>query len=148
MSSTALSQALLAKCGFETRDVNATARQIRILGRVAQTRVGDVLLLIHALKTKEAQNVGWTVDISKSYFLLNGRVVYCWRLIFQSSTEFTTTIIQDICKVINASPKSAYRELEEAPLVGARPDRNMQNSKGKGAGFLGQLKIGRALSGS
>lgn len=148
MSSTALSQALLAKCGFETRDVNATARQIRILGRVAQPRVGDVLLLVHTLKTREAQNVGWTVDISKNYFLLNGRVVYCWRLIFQSQAEFTTAVIQDICKTINGSPRSSSRELEEAPLVGARPDRNAQTASGKGAGLLGQLKIGPALRGS
>lgn len=149
MSSPALLQALRTKCGFEVRDVNQPSpKQMRLLGRIPQSRMGDMLLLIYALKTREEQGPGWTADISKNYFLLGGKVVFGWRIIFQSNEAFGEKHVSDICKVVNTTPNSSRREVTEAPLIGATANRNAQGANGKGAGYIGQVKIGPQMRGS
>ena len=82
-----LSQALRTKAGYEVATATPSDKQLRLLGRAPQDRMGDMLLLIHALKSAVEQSPGWDVDISKTYILRNGKVVFGWRFIFQSADD-------------------------------------------------------------
>lgn len=142
-----LSRALHSKCGFEVRTANDdNPRQLRMLGRAPKERMGDMLLLVNTLKMAEEQGAKWTCDISKMYLRRNGKVLYAWRFIFQA--EDVSQQINDIIRAVSKAPKSSRRELEEVPLIGVSADRNAQGANGKGAGFLGQIKIGPQLKGS
>jgi hypothetical protein len=124
--------ALRTKCGLQVLESGLGERQIRILGRLPQERMGDWLLFIHhALVQLDDKKPGWTVDISKHYFLYQRKVVYGWRLIFQAPkiVEFLPSILN----AVMGAPESARREIMEVPLLGVGPNRNSP-THGRGAG--------------
>jgi len=114
--------------GFELVNQSTTETQARLMGRVHRNAMGAWLILVQNLLLRSGQ--GWSVDISKQYFLRDGRVVYAWRLIFQGKE--LERAMPDICQTIINAPR-AKSVIEEQPLVGARANRNAPNAKGKGA---------------
>lgn len=140
-----LLKALRNKTGFDVVDSNIKAGQLRLLGRVPQLRTGDMLLLIHALKTRATQSPGWDVDISKMYLLRAGKLVFGWRFIFQALTGSIESHMPDVLRTVNRTKPSARREVMEMPLLGASAHRNEQTASGKGAHYSGRARVGPLL---
>lgn len=139
-----LGMALKLRCGFEVVQVTPSEKQLRILGRLPQLRMGDWLLTIHHIITHVTDNSpGWTVDISKHYFLRGPKVVFAWRLIFQGPDIVRQ--VPSIINTINGSPRSNRTEINEMPLIGASADRNAQSPTGKGAGLMGTVAVGPSM---
>jgi hypothetical protein len=134
--------ALAMKSQFVVLQEDETPRQLRIMGRSQLDRWPFFLPIIHTLLTRSAQpESGWTCDISKQYFLSGGRVLYGWRIIFQSpvmADRYT-----DIIASINSAPRPARVELESQLLPGYKPGemRGGVNAKGKGASAAGSLPL-------
>lgn len=132
MDSAHLARLLRAKTGFEIVDFNPKETQLRILGRLPSTRMGDWLATVHALYSHAEKQSHWTVDISKYYFKRNGKVVYAWRMIFQAdSIEMR---MDGILAALSVMPTQSVKEIDQFPLVGVGADRNVPKN-GKGAGF-------------
>ena len=73
---------LLECAGFEVVSHSGRETQARLLGRVPRPMVPGWLIIVRHLLMQSGSQ-GWTVDISKQYFLRGGKVMYGWRLIFQ-----------------------------------------------------------------
>lgn len=139
-----LTSALRTKCAFVVKNINdENPNQLRILGSVPQSRLGDWLLIMDNLHQR-AVGAPWTVDVSKPYFRLKNKLVYGWRLIFQSVDEIAR-YGDDIASAIQSAQQSARREVEEFPLMGSV--RGGQNSRGKGAGYMGEILTGPSFKG-
>jgi hypothetical protein len=126
---------LRAKCGFEVADVTTSETTARFLGRLPKDRQGDWLLVIHRLLLDGAKR-SWKIDISKSYFLRGGKLVYGWRLILQGGQP--VSMLEDAINSVVAAPQTARAEITSAPLVGASIYRT-QEIDGKGVGAGGGL---------
>jgi hypothetical protein len=123
-------KALLAtRTGFEVLDLQLSANQLRIVGRVLPNASKHWVLLVHRLLTV-SKSSAWKVDISRNYFLRSvgdtERLFYTWRLIFEASNMASQ--IESIHAAVNSAPRPARVELEEFPLTGA--DRTHKNGKG------------------
>ena len=140
-----LTTALRSKCGLQTLESSSNERQIRLLGRLPPIRTGDWLLFMHhALSHIAAKQPGWTLDVSKHYFLYQTKIRFGWRLIFQAPKieEFLDSIVN----IVMSAPMSSRQEVMEVPLLGVGPDRNSpQNGRGAG-GILTHLTGPAALS--
>jgi hypothetical protein len=142
MDLTPIKQALRTKVGFEALTANAGARQIRMTGRMPQTRIGDYLILVHHIEGwLERKNPGWTMDASKHYFChpKTKKVVFEWRYLF--GAEDIVKHLHDIQSAILSVPGSSRNEVMEVPLVGASPDRNA-HVRGKGVGLTDRTPTG------
>ena len=127
--------ALGSRAGFETVSETATDQQLRVIGRVSQQGMPNWLIVIQQLLLNQ-EDAPWNVDISKQYFLRGGKVLYGWRLIFQG--EELESYLDQIIEIVHGSPH-AKRTVDEVPLVGCSPDRNVPK-RGKGAqGVLGAV---------
>jgi len=137
--------ALAKKSGFEVLQENESDRQLRIMGRSHLERWPFFLPIIHTILTRSGSGSSWTCDISKQYFLSDGRVLYGWRFIFQAGKSSRTLTEQypDIISAINSAPRPARVELESQPLPGYKPGqiRGGVNEKGKGASAAGSLPL-------
>lgn len=134
--------ALATKSGFQVLQESETPTQLRILGRSHTDRWVFFLPIIHTLLTKVGQGgLGWSCDISKHYFLSDGRVLYGWRFIFQSSN--LAAHYADIIMTINSAPRPARVEVDSQPLPGYKPGqiRGGVNEKGKGSSSAGSLPL-------
>ncbi len=131
-----LSTLLKSRFGLEVRDMSQPSpKQLRILGRLPQVRMGDWLLGMHHVCTHVARRPNtWTVDFSKNYFVRNGKIVYAWRIIIQA--ESVEKYAQDIINAFTGAPHSARGEIMEIPLMGASTIRG-RNDRGKGASTIG-----------
>jgi hypothetical protein len=70
---------------------------------------------------------GWSVDISKQYFLRSSKLFFGWRIIVQGAN--LPAVLQKITEVIQRVPP-VTAQLDEVPLH-ARPDRNaLRNGRG------------------
>lgn len=134
----ALLTLLRSKFGYEARDVTPTKKQLRILGRLPTPRMGDWLVGMHHVHQGMVRRPGWSVDFSKYYFPRNGKIVYAWRLIFQSVDDQPIEAhIPDIMNTFSGAPQSSRGEVMEIPLMGASTlSRNAQGG-GKGAYTIG-----------
>lgn len=128
--------ALHRKVGFEIVGETVTPNQIRVIGRLPQPNLQNWLVTLQRLFTK-AEGAPWNVDISKQYFLRNGKVLYGWRMIFQA--EEIATHLEDIVATISTAPK-ARADLDEVNLY-AGEDRNALRM-GKGAQPSGKAVVG------
>lgn len=124
---------------FEVLDQGVGETQLRLLGRLPQERVGDWLVFMHHICTK-MQSHKWKVDISKSYFLRDGKIVFAWRVIFQAPD--IEAELQNIINVVSTSPKSSRTaETTSIRLGNASANRNAYRN-GKGAALLGKARVG------
>lgn len=134
--------ALAKKSGFEVLQESETPKQLRVMGRSHLDRWAFFLPIIHTLLTRTSRpENGWTCDISKQYFLSDGRVLYGWRFIFQSADLVTQ--YGDIIMAINSAPRPARVEVESQLLPGYKPGdvRGGVNAKGKGASVAGSVPL-------
>lgn len=114
--------------GFELVNHNSTVNQVRILGRVPKESMNSWLVIIHQL-LKLSESSSWSADISKQYFLRQGRVLFGWRVILQG--ENVEGYMGVLCEAVSNAPRPKVI-LEEQRLYGASPDRNAPRG-GKGA---------------
>jgi hypothetical protein len=132
------------KSKFEAVDVQETATNIRILGRVRQdgtsTPMDNWLLMMNAIAEREEKpGCPWKVDISKKYFRRGSKFIFAWRLIIQGSD--LPEQLTEIISACTGSPISSRNEVFEVSLPGSRSDRNAHNN-GKGAGAMGTVPVG------
>jgi hypothetical protein len=143
MNLTPLKTALKTKLGFEALQATVNAKQIRILGRLPNQRMGDLLIFVHHIHLDwlERKNPGWTVDISKLYFPhpQTKKVVFGWRFIFGG--DEIEKHLPDIVNAVAGTPGSSRVEVMEVPLIGASPNRNV-HVRGKGVGLTDKTPTG------
>lgn len=138
--------ALKMKGGFETVNHTSTPGQIRLLGRVSKEYTPGWLIVVQQLLLRSGHG-GWTIDVSKQYFLRGDKVMFAWRIIIQvagATAENTAeSRLGEVAEVIGNSPKPRVVVMEE-PLPGVKGDRNIvsANSRGKGAQGVLNAKVG------
>jgi hypothetical protein len=144
MDLTPLKTALRTRLGFESLTATSSPKQIRLTGRMPQPRMGDYLIFIHHIYEQwlKRKNPGWTMDASKHYFThpQTGKVVFEWRYIF--GAEEIEKCLPDIHNAVLAAPGSSRVEVMEVPLIGAGPNRNAHNARGKGVGLTDKTPTG------
>lgn len=134
-----LIRTLKLRGGYEMVSNNAGSNQLRLLGRVPSPLVKGWLVIVQQILLRSAE-APWSADISKSYFLRGGRVMFGWRLIFQG--EGIEQHINDIITTITNSPRSRAT-VNEQPLAGASANRNRQTPGSlKGAAPAGKAVVG------
>lgn len=133
---------LMTKCRLEVVDLNTSANQIRIIGRIPHDDAGQNVqnfLIITKNFLIAAKTSSWNVDISKNYFLKevgeSEKVVYGYRLIFQG--EDMNQHLPQICSVVDGSKPPSRVQLESFPLHGQTAERNVGKNE-KGARPLGR----------
>lgn len=129
---------LQVRGGFEAVNHSTKNTQLRILGRVPPQSMDGWLIIVQRLLMASGKS-NWTVDISKPYFLKNGKVVYGWRLIFQGEEIWNQ--LDDIAQLIFNSPRPK-KILDEQPLPGVSGDRNVPSASGKGAQGVLRAAVG------
>lgn len=129
------------KAGFETVTHTQKANQLRITGRCHPDRWGFFLPVIYTLQRTAEKDGTWSCDISKQYFIRNDRIVYAWRLIFQS--EGLSERYEYIANVVRGAPNPTRVEVEEVLLPGYKPGdvRGGVNAKGKGVASTGSVPM-------
>jgi hypothetical protein len=138
-----LIRTLRSVIAFETAEKSVAQTRVRLLGRLQlpKNAQGDWLVFLHHIHTL-SERFPWNLDSSKLYFKRDGKLVFGWRLIFQTEDESALdNHIDQICNGMKRAPKSARRELTEVPLVGASPNRNAYR-KGKGVALAGKARLG------
>src|SRR6478609_7794847 len=133
----ALLASLQQKAGFETLTHTLKPSQLRITGRCHPDRWGFFLPVIYTLQRTAEKDGAWSCDISKQYFIRNDRIVYCWRLIFQSAD--IEERFDYFSNVVRGAPNPNRVEVDEVLLPGYRPGdvRGGVNAKGKGVASAG-----------
>jgi len=121
---TSIIDALKLRIGFEPVDQNDEEEQLRLLGRVPNSKVPALLQLVVILHQNAGR--GWDLDISKSYFPRGNLPVYAWRFIFEGTEDGWKD------KVAAAIMQPVHVETGEIRIHGKR-DLNPQNNRGKGA---------------
>lgn len=148
MSIDDLIRTLRLRGGYEVVSNNSGTNQVRLIGRVPEQLVKSWLIIVRQLLVCSSE-ASWSADISKSYFLRGGRVMFGWRLIFQG--EKIDQHIADIVTTITNSPRPRAI-VNEQPLAGASANRNRQTPGSlKGAAPAGKAIVGlmaRQLIGS
>ena len=140
--------ALTRKSGFQVVQENETPRQLRIMGRSHVDRWPFFLPVIYTLLLQSSKaEIPWTCDISKQYIINKDRVLYAWRMIFQS--ENLSSYYGDIAAAITSSPSPSRVEITEQLLPGyKRGDvRGGVNAKGKGSSSAGSIPLAMANRG-
>jgi hypothetical protein len=144
MGSAEVIQALAEKTGFEVVRVTDLPKYMRLIGRVQQSRMPDLLALFRSL-LKASTRASWGLDVSKFYFLPPGaaNVVFAWRFIFETQGEVLdyAAIEQSISSSPRASGLVGGGPLTEIRLGGVGSNRN-QPRNGKGADVMGKAVVG------
>jgi hypothetical protein len=97
--------------------------------------MSDWLVGMHHVLTR-SENSSWAVDFSKFYFIREGKIVFAWRLIFQSADDLEKSL-PEICNIFEGAPRGGTTgEVMEVPLIGASITRNTK-IHGKGASPIG-----------
>lgn len=143
-----LVRVLKMRGGFDVVNQSVTTNQIRILGRVPKDMMNAWLVIIHHMLS-HSEAASWSVDISKQYFLRNGRVLFGWRVIFQG--EQIEQHLPMICEAISNTPRPKVI-IEEQRLHGASANRNSPRG-GKGAqgvltAVVGPMAVAQQMAGS
>jgi len=146
-----LLNALHQKAGFETvTHTTKASNQLRLTGRCHPERWAFFLPVIYTLHRAASKDGSWSCDVSKQYFIRNERLVYCWRLIFQS--EDIAEKFDYLANVVRSAANPARVEVDEVMLPGYKPGdvRGGVNDKGKGvasAGSAPMILTGRGRGG-
>jgi len=144
MSSDLVVQALTEKTGFELVRKSDTPKYLRLIGRVQQVRMPDLLSMFDNMLKAEGRT-DWGVDVSKVYFRPKGaaRTVFAWRFIFETTQEVLN--YESIVLTIRSSPQVSGLvgggPLAEIKLAGESPLRNNPRN-GKGADLFGRAVVG------
>lgn len=141
MSLDQLKMVLAQKTTFEVVSASSEGGKVRLLGRVRPTQNTGMLLKVMSNLLAAADAAEWNMDVSKQYFLRNGRLTYGWRFIFQG--QAIDASLPNIVSVI-AGTKHVAQQLTEVRLHGGGADRNAPSPGGKGAAPTGQARIGAA----
>jgi hypothetical protein len=153
MNADDLVQALAKTVAFEALQVGSTGTQLRLVGRLPQARMQDMLSLI-GLLLGAMKDASWKVDVSKVYLLsaTSSKVIYAWRFIFESTTSGPIpfdAIVSVVCRMRQRPVAGeAGGPLTEVALPGMGANRNAPNRRGKGAAAFGQAIVGRDFRGS
>lgn len=130
--------ALMRKSGFEVLEEHETAKQLRISGRSHLDRWPFFApVIFQLLSASEKHGNPWTCDISKKYIVHNSKILYMWRLIFQSAD--LAPQYPSIVAAITSAPQPARVELTRQLLPGYQPGdvRGGRNERGKGSAPAG-----------
>lgn len=137
-----LVRTLKMRGGYEVVKNTSGANRLRLLGRVPSQLMKGWLIIVQQLLVRNEQ-APWDVDISRQYFLNEGKVMFGWRLIFQG--ESIEQHFVDIITTITNSPRPRAT-VEEQPLAGASASRNRQTpSSLKGAAPVGKAVVGKMV---
>ena len=133
--------------GFDVVNHAITKNQIRVLGRVPKDMMNAWLVIIHHMLS-HSEAAAWSVDISKQYFLRNGRVLFGWRLIIQG--DDIEQHLPSICEALSNTPRPKVI-VEEQKLYGASSNRNAPRG-GKGAqgvltAVVGPMAVAQQMAG-
>ena len=123
-----LIQTLSTRAGFDVVNQSVTDNQVRIIHRVAKEGMPNWLVVMQEL-LQASETAPWSVDLSKQYFLRNGRLIYGWRFILQAPDVLEH--LDAVIKAVEKAPR-ARRIIEEQPLAGASAHRNTL-VRGRGA---------------
>lgn len=140
--------ALAQKSGFEVLEENETPKQLRISGRSHLDRWAFFAPVIYQLiSASEKPGSPWTCDVSKRYIVHNQKILYTWRLIFQSPD--LAAQYQNIVATIMSSARPARVELTSQLLPGYQPGdvRGGRNEKGKGSAPAGTPVLAQQMRG-
>lgn len=139
---------LRSKAGFEVVSHTITPTRLRVLGRLPLDRagmnMGNWVVLVDRLLTASEQGKPWSVDVSKSYFKRQGKLVYAWRLLIQA--DEIEKHYGDMISVVKTSPGAARPEPTEVRLYGRAADDNDTSGGKRGAGPAGSVLIGAAAA--
>lgn len=113
----------LKRYGVQVVTVTEDASQLRLTARVPPNSSAQWTLCRHQLLLRAAV-ASWKTDISKMYFVRNGKQFYIWRIIFQGAYKENA---QDVVNTITSTPR-AKSEIKEIQLVGSRG--SYQHGKG------------------
>ncbi len=133
----------LAKRGaFEVLQENETPSQLRISGRCQLDRWPFFGPIIHTLiSASDKPGSPWTCDVSKKYIILNDKLLYTWRLIFQGQ-DLASQYPSIIATIMNA-PRPGRVEVTSQLLPGYKPGdvRGGVNERGKGSAPAGTVPM-------
>ncbi len=121
-----LYQVLYAKAGFEVVNDHVGEKQLRVLGRVDNKRMPVWLVVIQRLLAKAEQS-SWNVDISKQYFLRDGKLLFAWRVIFQG--DEIGGHLQEIADIATEAPVMR-QEIMEVPIQRSAHRTQMRHGRG------------------
>lgn len=125
---------LQVKCGFSPVQTETSAKQLRVLFRIANPQAWRSAM--DKIKDAEHGSTGWTVDISQTYFKRTPRagaeLVKAWRLIITARTVELPSVFSLIVAALRSVPTTQV-VVDEMPLPGGGLHRNYDMSKGKGA---------------
>lgn len=140
----ALAQLLQVRTGFELLTHDVKPSRIQLFGRVRNQHVQHWLAVARGLLIASRDASGWSVDVSRQYFLRGDKMFFGWRVIFQGPN--IAEYMPSICEVVKMTPGpvQAYQEDEEIPL-NVKPNRN-QLRNGKGAAPAGGVPLAIATS--
>lgn len=105
----------LRRFGVQVVTASEDGSQLRLTARVPPNSSAQWTLCRHQLLLRAAV-APWKADISKMYFVRDGRQFYIWRIIFQGPYRENT---QDVVNTITSTPR-AKSEVKEIQLVGSR----------------------------
>ena len=121
---------LASRAGFEMITNQASATQVKLFGRVQNPNVQRWLATVSSLLIASRTAEGWSVDVSRQYFLRGDKLFFGWRLILQGS-DIQSSVPQ-VSLVVQETPvpQAAVSETQEIKLNVA-PNRNaMRNGRG------------------
>jgi hypothetical protein len=126
-----LLRALATKSKFELVEKTVSERQVRLVGRIPEDSLKQnmnnwLLVVKTVLVAQERQQVPWSIDFSKYYFLKgetgNEKVVYGHRVLIQSKD--IPAALESITKLVIGSRQTAAAEVSSFPLPGVNGTRN------------------------
>ena len=131
-----LIEALRSRAGYETKNHRRTTSQYRLIGSVPGERQADWLSLVEQMLAFASEHEV-PLDVSKSYFLVEGQLRFGWRIIVKSDRELDAKVAS-LTSVIeeHAVPKATHYRLN------ARPGRN-ELVRGKGVQPSTHAVVGR-----
>ena len=145
------------KARFEAVDLQESAGQIRILGRLhsdgTTSNISNWLLVQrHMRQRSSVEGCPWKVDVSKYYFEKGDKTVYAWRVVLQAPGIDVRTCLADVIQAAKGAQVVSHGTVEEVPLLGASKNRNMP-VRGKGAGSVNEAPpiaslVGRQFGGA
>lgn len=123
--------ALWQRSGFSPSQRKEADTELRVVARIDQKKRPTWQKVLQAL-LRAAHGTGWTLDISKKFFLKNdsknGTVVHGWRIILKAD-DMRSALIKLTKAVHLVSPESV--EVTEIPLPGGGQHRNISTYSGR-----------------
>ncbi len=121
--------ALQTKVGLSVGEEKEEKTQLRALFRLPEAQMRQWLVVMHHILSHEPQ-ASWSIDISKKYFLMGGKIVHGWRIILRD--EHLDKAMENVANIVSSAP-NAHFQVDQVPLHGRGADRNALSNRGKGA---------------